>query len=413
MQKKQRKNKNLFFTIFLSLLIVLMSGVNSVGSCSDFSENIIPTSKYDLQSYTTSTQEIQEPTLFDGTILDGAKKVAITPDGKLRDGLNLDFFDYIIDFDEYRIIADNAYDRYHETYGIDLRPKNNRPNILTFIRELIKIKNSFNNSFVPSFIQDYKPLNILEKRPTFCTKVLSYNLSNDEIKIQTTSPKSVNIDIEANEVFLSSQPQDVNKQYVITNPTAGQKVYIHWKFTIWGSGSVNSFYNRIWLRTQNGYDVIDVETHVQNPEAGYIYIGWFTTPWIAPGGNYILSLQVDIYNDVVETNENNNYVSSSFTVTPTNVKFDLEAEDVWISSQPYDWYKNHVLHSPILRGTEVFFYFQWTIWGVPETITNPYYFKMTLDGKQGFEIEGYIENPDHRKAGYTIKAFISGEGGNG
>ena len=248
---------------------------------------------------------------------------------------------------------------------------------------------------------------------TYNSQKIYQDISVDYTQIYTYSPPFMGIDIEANEVYLSSQPGDVNKQHIVTNPQAGQQIYIHWVFTISGSGSVNSFYFRVWLRTQSGYDVIDVEILVQNPQPGYIYTYWFENPWTAPGGNYILSLTVDIYNNVNEDNENNNYTSLSFTVTPTNLNFDLEAKDVWLSSQPYDWDKNHVLTSPLNSGTEVFFYFHWIIHGVPETIANPYYLKLILSGPDGFEYETLIDNPTYRKAGYSYKGFLSDEGGNG
>ncbi len=255
--------------------------------------------------------------------------------------------------------------------------------------------------------------NIGENMFTFASTIVNQDLSTDSIRIETESPPYISIDIEANEVYLSSQPGDVNKEHVVTNPQAGEEVYLHWVFTIWGSGTVNPFYCRIWLRTQSGYDVIDVEVLIETPEAGYIYTYWFNNPWTAPGGDFILSEELDTHNDVSEDDENNNYASLSFTVTPTDLIFDFEAEDVWLSSEPYDWDKDHELNSPFDSGTEVFFYFHWVIWGVPETVTDPYYFKMTLTGPDGFEYEELIDDIDSRKAGYNIKVFLSDEYGNG
>ena len=146
-------------------------------------------------------------------------------------------------------------------------------------------------------------------------------------------------DLEANEVYLSSQPSDWDKEHVVTDPQAGDELYIHWVYTIWGSGTVDPFYWRIWLYVQGGGDVINHEYHVTDPEfrqAGYIYKWCFEDPWVAPGGDYTLTEIVDSHDDINEGNENNNVVSMDFSVTPTNKKFDMEANDVWLSSQPND-----------------------------------------------------------------------------
>lgn len=281
--------------------------------------------------------------------------------------------------------------------------------IISILITMIIIVSIFGNRVIENVVSENEEENMF----TVASTIVNQDLSTDSIRIETESPPHISIDIEANEVYLSSQPGDVNKEHVVTNPQAGEEVYIHWVFTIWGSGTVNPFYCRIWLRTQSGYDVIDVEVLIEDPQAGYIYTYWFTNAWTAPGGDFILSEEVDIYDDVSEDDENNNYASLSFTVTPTDLNFDFEAEDVWLSSEPYDWDKDHELNSPLDSGTEVFFYFHWIIWGVPETVTDPYYFKMTLTGPDGFEYEELIDDIDSRKAGYNIKVFLSDEYGNG
>lgn len=92
----------------------------------------------------TQIQE-EKPKLFEGTILDGSKKVAVTIDGSIRDGFNPNYFDYVLSFEEYEKIADDAYVRYFEKYGIDLRPKPKQQSPIVQLRELIRIKNSFSN----------------------------------------------------------------------------------------------------------------------------------------------------------------------------------------------------------------------------------------------------------------------------
>ena len=261
--------------------------------------------------------------------------------------------------------------------------------------------------------------NLEDSSFTLISTPVHKNLNTSNIREKKTISLSLlGFDLEANEVYLSSQPNDWDKEYVVTNPQAGDELYIHWVYTIWGSGTVDPFYWRIWLYVQGGGDVIDHECHVTEPElrqAGYIYKWCFEDPWIAPGGSYTLTLGVDSHDDISEDDEDNNIVSMDFTVTPTDQKFDMEANDVWLSSQPNDWEKEYEIDpdSLINPDTEIFFYFQWTILGNPETLVDPYYINITLDGPGGFEFEELIENPAYREAGYIITIYLHDEGSNG
>ncbi len=93
----------------------------------------------------------------------------------------------------------------------------------------------------------------------------------------------------------------------------------------------------------------------------------------------------------------------------------MVGDDCWLSTAPDDWDRLHEINTnnPILENTEVFFYFQWTINGNKDMVANIYTFKMDVDGAGGFEYEELIEDEQYRKAGYTIKAYITDENGNG
>jgi len=248
----------------------------------------------------------------------------------------------------------------------------------------------------------------------FTTKALHYeivtnvsqvseNIGIFMITAELPLPSGIDIVAEDEDIYLSSQSPDVDKEYVVTNPQAGDELYIHCVFAIWGSGSVDDFYVRIWLRTESGYTVTDFNVLVKDVSAGYRYLCYATDPWVAPGGYYKLSEDVDIGKNITETDEYNNYEELSFTVTPTDKNFDLKAEDAWLSSEFEDWDKEHVLDSTFDSGTEVFFHFHWIIFGVPETLTDPYYVKITLTGPGGFEFEKLMENEDYRKGSSYIK----------
>ncbi len=149
------------------------------------------------------------------------------------------------------------------------------------------------------------------------------NFQNHE-KIETgetlVGEQPLGFDLVANEVYLSTVASDWEKNHVVQTPTAGSEVYIHWVYTIYGSGSVNPLYNLISLKTTSGHVVLDDEhqlTESQHLQAGYIYRWCYTNPWTAPGGNYNLKLTGDKRNDIPENNEGNNVVQKSFSVTPT------------------------------------------------------------------------------------------------
>jgi len=220
--------------------------------------------------------------------------------------------------------------------------------------------------------------------------------------------------IKALDIWLSSEAEDWDKNHVVTNPNAGQDLYIHWQFRCFGVGS-RDFYNRIWIRTTDNppIDAVDYEQEINNAQGGHIYTYCFSNPWTAPGGNYKRSLFCDIYNDVLEIPESDNEITIPFTVSPTNQKNDMEASDAWMSSQPDDWDRLYEIFSPQDEGTEIYFYFEWIIDGLPETYVDPYWFKLEVIGPDGFEYDEYIDNYAFRETWSIITTYYSDDDGNG
>lgn len=230
-----------------------------------------------------------------------------------------------------------------------------------------------------------------------------------------------NFDIEAYEVYLSSKPEDWKKNYVVNDPHAGDELYIHFRYIIWGVPDkvVNPFSLRIRLVDSDNNDVINVEEEVTKEyrRAGYTYTFYLAREdgggWIAPGGDYGLGEEVDIDKEVDEWNEDNNLAGMLFSVTPRDEKFDLLAEDVWFSSKASDWDKKHVIMPPFDPDIEIFFHFQWSIVGNPGSVTPFYNIKFVLDGPGGFEFEDTVDEQDYRRANTVVKVCLTDENGNG
>jgi hypothetical protein len=228
-------------------------------------------------------------------------------------------------------------------------------------------------------------------------------------------------DIEAYDIYLSSKPGDADKRYVVNNPKAGDELYIHFKYIIWGIPDkiADPFSLRIKLVDGEDRDVINVEEEVarENRKAGYIYTLYLSREdgggWVAPGGDYGLGGEVDIYDEVVEWDENNNLAGLYFSVTPLDEKFDMVAEQIWCSSVANDWDKKHVISPPFDPDTEMFFYFQWSIVGNPESVAPVYSVKFVLQGPGGFEFEDLVDEQDYRKANIVVRVCLMDENGNG
>jgi len=241
------------------------------------------------------------------------------------------------------------------------------------------------------------------------------HISRSKGKIYSPSLQS-GIDIEAHDLYLSRVPEDKNKNSVVVNPHAGDKLYIHWVYTIKGEGVVPSFHWILRLVTDNDQQIINLKEQETHKEAGYKYILYFENPWVAPGGKYNLSLEVDTDDEVEETNEDNNFIIKSFSVTPTDEKFDLELNDIWMSSKPGDTKKEHTLGSNIWEGTEVYFHVKWTIWGNPNTIIAPYDLRIAEGAEDlppEINVVETIEEEIYRQTGYIYIAWLQTEEGDG
>lgn len=283
-------------------------------------------------------------------------------------------------------------------------------------------------------LQDIKNENDLDKlippsrgRKDFNVDSLCINIARKKYSVKNMQTSTIKekiysqsfqsgIDIEAYDLYLSRIPEDKNKNSVVVNPQAGDKLYIHWVYVIKGEGVVPSFHWRLRLVTDNDQQIIDLKEQETHKEAGYKYILYFINPWVAPGGNYNLSLQVDTDDEVEETNEDNNFIITSFSVTPTDEKFDLELNEIWMSSKPGDTEKEHALGSVMWEDTEVYFHVKWTIWGNPNTIIPPYDLRMAEgadDLPPEIDVLKAIEEERYRQAGYIYIAWLQTEEGDG
>lgn len=231
---------------------------------------------------------------------------------------------------------------------------------------------------------------------------------------QTSFPPLNPWNIKALDIWLSSVPEDWYKDYEVTNPVAGQDLYIHWQFKCVGIGT-RDFHNRIWIRTTDDppIDAIDYEQEIIDAQGGYIYTYCFSNPWTAPGGYYKRSLFCDIYNEVLEIPEWDNEITKDFTVSPTDQKNDMTASDAWMSSQPNDWDRQCEIFSPQMEGTEIYFYFEWIIDGLPNTYVDPYWFRLEVIGPGGFEYAVYIDNYAYRETWSIITTYYCDDDGNG
>jgi len=239
----------------------------------------------------------------------------------------------------------------------------------------------------------------------------------DEIKGCETAdinPVLNGFDLEAREVYLSSKPEDWNGDYKVTDPRSGDELHIHFVYTIWGEGTVDDYYLNLRLSTQDlEHEVFDYEWHVTDPDArrGGVTYTWYLVVWYhAPGGDYNLVGVVDSRDDVDEEDEDNNEASLDFSVTPRDEKFDLEAKEIWMSSEPSDWEKKHLIEPPLIVGEEVFFHVCYEIYGNCWETTPAYAIKLNIDSGEWYIP---IQEMELRKPCYIYRICFTSEEGNG
>jgi hypothetical protein len=127
----------------------------------------------------------------------------------------------------------------------------------------------------------------------------------DDVVLQKYVP-STQFDLEALEVYLSTIPGDTAKEHVASEPTVGQDVYFHFKWNCIGSGTTPSFRDELKL---DGATFCYGEG---TADGGYSYTEWCTSPWTATAGAHTLTGVLDVYDDIMESNETNNEASRSW-----------------------------------------------------------------------------------------------------
>jgi hypothetical protein len=120
----------------------------------------------------------------------------------------------------------------------------------------------------------------------------------DDVVLQKYT--SAQFDLAADEVYLSTTPGDVNKEYVVDTPSVGQEVYLHFKWDCLGSGTTPQFHIDLNL---DGEPFCSVD---RTANGGTSYTTWCDSPWTATSGAHTLTGVLDVNSDVSESNETNN-----------------------------------------------------------------------------------------------------------
>jgi clostripain len=146
---------------------------------------------------------------------------------------------------------------------------------------------------------------------------------------------AVQFDLEAAEVYLSTQAGDTDKNYVVGTPTVGQEVYFHFKWNCYGSGTTPEFRLDIELDgTPFCYN------EYATGDGGYSYTTWCNSPWTATADSHTLTGVLDVNDDISESNEANNEASKSWGGEPPEATWtfmayldgDNNLEDVYITN---------------------------------------------------------------------------------
>ena len=215
---------------------------------------------------------------------------------------------------------------------------------------------------------------------------------------------STDCDLILREVYISLRPRDWNGDYKIDTPHAGDEIFVHFKMAIKGE-KVSPYHFKLEFTQideegkkhtifEHEWSVNEGDDLLQPGEYAVYILDW---PHIPGGENYNLTITLDNRGEVEETNEENNKGWLNFKVVPTDAKFDFEANEIWLSSQPNDWEKEHVLTSPIRENTPIFFHFKYTLWGFEWNTCNPY--TIYFDINPGGEWYISVEKEEMRKGG--------------
>lgn len=123
------------------------------------------------------------------------------------------------------------------------------------------------------------------------------------------------VDLEAKEMWMSSERGDWHKQHVVQDPHIFQKIWFHFKFAVHGSGNIPTFRVEITCYRDLGLQWWSCYGDIDDAQGGQIHIVCCSEPWRATPIWHTLIGEVDTNKDISETNEDNNKVRYSFTVT--------------------------------------------------------------------------------------------------
>jgi hypothetical protein len=190
-----------------------------------------------------------------------------------------------------------------------------------------------------------------------------YGAFIDDVVLQ----KDVGTDLKAVEVYFSTEPGDMTEEHVVTEPTVGQDVYFHFRFSCIAPGTTPTFHNEFKL------DGSVFDSAEGTAEGGHTYVWWSDIPWAATAGAHTVTGVLDVYDDVSEADETNNEAEKSWTAA----QFDLEAVEVYLSTQVGDMAKEHVVSEPAV-GQEIYFHLKWNCYG--SGLTPSFRVELELDG---------------------------------
>jgi len=118
-------------------------------------------------------------------------------------------------------------------------------------------------------------------------------------------------DFEMKDIWMSSQPNDADKNYEVPNPSPGQPVYFHFRYELHGSGIYPPYRREVRL---DGNVFCSRNNVTTANEGGHTYCVWCLDPWMATKGRHTIEAEVDVYNQVSELDEDNNELDCEFTV---------------------------------------------------------------------------------------------------
>jgi hypothetical protein len=161
---------------------------------------------------------------------------------------------------------------------------------------------------------------------------------------------AVSVDLAANQAFLKTMTGGMGDE--VMTPTVGQTVFFYVDLTVAGPDSGVMVDRRALI---DG-DVFCDFTAVLTPGD---YLSWCLDGWTATAGSHTLEWDLDFDNQVAETNESNNSVSTTWTSSPPG-GVDLAANRAFLMTMT-DGMGDEVVNPGV--GETVFFYVDLTVVG--------------------------------------------------